>query len=241
MSGLRRCLLITIGLLAAAAALFATRASWGPAVGRHLDVGTRPEHADYALVLGGDVQSRPMAAAALYRHGYVRQVLLTNPPRHGDSPRAAEDYVELARRILLHEGVKPEDLRVLEGDVFTTMDEAHVVEPLLRSEPAARVVVVTNDFHTRRGVWSVQRRVPEAANRVLAFSAPVKGVTADNWWQSQVGITTYCGEYARLAFYYLRYGEGLLYVAAAGIAVGLTAMWWRSRRNRRLCAAATQA
>lgn len=224
--------IVAVGfVLLALVACYATRGAWGPAIARRLDVGTRPQRADYALVLGGDVQSRPLAAALLYRHGYVGKVLLTQVARHGDSPLAFDDYTALARRMLLHEGVKPEDVRVLDGEVRTTMDEAKLIEPILRAEPQARVVVVTNDFHTRRGVWAVKHRVPEAAERIFAFSAPVKGVTPDNWWQSQAGISIYCGEYARLGFYYLRYGEGAFVVAM--LLVGVGSLWMLARVWRR--------
>lgn len=228
---IRRGFFLLVAIACAATAAYVTRATWGPAVARHLDVGTRPEQADYALVLAGDVQTRPRATAALYRHGYVRQVLLTRPPRTDDSPQAGEDGTDLARRLLIHEGVKPDDVRVLDGDVRTTMDEAQVVEPLLKAEPQARLVVVTSDYHTRRGLWAVRHRVPETADRITAFSAPTQGVTPDNWWHSQTSIGTYCGEYARLMFYYVRYGEGAL--IAAMVMVGVGSLWMLLRVWRR--------
>lgn len=231
MTLLRRLFVLLGAVLLIAAIGYFTRTIWGPALARHLDVGTQPERVDYALILAGDPQTRPLAAAILYRHGYIGKVLLTKPPRHGDSPTAAEEFTELAQRILLHEGVKPEDIRILEGDVLTTIDEARVVASLIRSEPQAKFAVVTNDYHTRRGVWSVRRIVPEAAERIVAFSAPTEGVAAENWLHSQVGISTICGEYGRLAFYYLRYGEGAF--VAAMVLVGIGSLWMLGRVWRR--------
>jgi len=229
----RRAAYFIAGTIAVAAVSYAARGVWGPLVGRRLDVGGPPHRADYALVLAGDPQSRPIAAAYLYRYGYVAEILLTRPPRTTDDATTVEDGTERSRRLLERLGVKPTDIRVLEGPVRTTMDEAQVVAPLLRNEPQAKLVVVTSDYHTRRGLWSLRRAAPEAAERITAFSAPVENVRPDEWWQSQIGIAAYLGEYLRLAFYHLRYGDALLYAAILLTALGLARRYVRRRRTLR--------
>jgi uncharacterized SAM-binding protein YcdF (DUF218 family) len=183
------------------------------------------------LVAAGDAQTRPFAAALLYKYGYVRKVLLTRPPRDAGSALVAAEYDELARAVLEHEGVPAEDVEVLVGDVSSTMDEARLLAPRIRAEPQARFVLVTSDYHTRRLLWSVRRVAPEAADRLHAFAAPVEEINAANWWQTENGPTTYLSEYLRLAFYHVRYGNAGY--AAAGIALAFGTAFVARRYLRR--------
>jgi uncharacterized SAM-binding protein YcdF (DUF218 family) len=234
---IRRRYVIALLVLATAAIGFVTRQTWLPGVGRWLDVGEPPVPADYAFVAAGDEQSRPFAAALLYKYGYVRKILLTRPPRHAGSARVSKEYDELSRAVLVHQGVKPDDIRVLEGDVYSTMDEARLLAPLVRAEPQARFVVVTSDYHTRRTLWSVRHVTPEGADRLHAFAAPTDGVVPAEWWNTENGAATYLSEYLRLAFYHLRYGSAgwwIAFVVAAIVGAAVARRYlFRDLRTRR--------
>jgi len=65
--GWRRMLVIAAVGAAICFTLYCTSGWWLPAAGRWLDVGETPQASDYCLVLSGDYESRPFAAAALYR------------------------------------------------------------------------------------------------------------------------------------------------------------------------------
>lgn len=220
----------TLSLLAVLAAAYGFRDAWLPAMGRWLDVGERPVKADYGFVAAGDVDSRPFAAALLYKYGYVREILLTRPSRHAGSARETKEFDELARAILEHEGVPAERIRIMTGDVHSTMDEAALLAPLIRAEPKASFVLITSDYHTRRTNWAFRHVVPEAAERLHSFSAPVGGIRADHWWRTEAGPTTYVSEYLRLGFYYVRYGAAGYVVAS--IVLALVA-WKLARRYLR--------
>jgi uncharacterized SAM-binding protein YcdF (DUF218 family) len=219
---------VVVAVLFAAAWL--GRAAWLPAVGRGLNVGEAPRRADYALLLAGEPQTRPLAVALLYKHGYVKKILLTQPVRHPHALIAGFEYPEFTRRMLRHYGVPDEAVEVLPPEVASTYDEAVAAAPRLREHPQATCVVVTSDYHTRRGLWTLRRVVPEAAERVFAFAAPCDDVSADDWWQTEYGLSTYLREYLRLLFYYFRYGDALWIAAAVGVlSVAVRRAWKRSR------------
>jgi uncharacterized SAM-binding protein YcdF (DUF218 family) len=206
-------------VVAVGATAYATRERWLPGVARLLDVGGPPVRADYAFIASGDVQSRPYAAALLYKHGYVRKVLLTRPTRHAGSAKATAEFDALARAILEHVGVKPGDIELLPGNVATTMDEARLLATRLAREPQATCVVVTSDYHTRRTLWACRRAWAEGTEQLHAFSAPVDYYNAANWWRTPAGPTTCLSEYLRLGFYYVRYGTAAYWIAGIGAAL----------------------
>ncbi len=226
-TGRRR--IVAVAPAAIALAVYFAAGWWLPRAARLLDVGRRPMQADYALVLAGDDQSRPFGAAALYRAGYVRKVLLTRPSDRFLTAADEGDVNRTAKEVLRARGVAADDIVVLERVVESTFDEAQALEPILRREPQARIVVVTSDYHTRRARWVFQRTWPDLADRLQLFSLPTDGFSADDWWRSEAGAATYLKEYARFAFYVLRYGHGGYVVGA--LAVVLPAICLIRRRR----------
>src|SRR5262245_21891347 len=69
--------LIVMTLLALVATVWLAPERVLPSVGRFLDVSEPPRRVDYVLVLNGDPNARPFAAAALVKAGLAREVLLT--------------------------------------------------------------------------------------------------------------------------------------------------------------------
>ncbi len=69
MSLRRRLVIATLLLLLAFALAWAARFSILAAMGRWLDVAQRPRPAEYVMVLTGDGDTRPFAAAALIKAG----------------------------------------------------------------------------------------------------------------------------------------------------------------------------
>lgn len=228
----RRRRIIVAGIVVlGAAGIYATADRWLPYAARRLDVGERPVKADYALVLAGDDQSRPFGAAALYKAGYVGKVLLTHPSDRFLTPADEGDVNRTAKAILQARGVPAENIVVLDRIVESTFDEARALEPIVRREPQARFVVVTSDYHSRRARWIVRRTWPELGDRLHVFTVPTDGYSADDWWRSEAGLATYLKEYARCAFYGVRYGWGGYVLAGCVVAAVLLAAAVRRRKR----------
>jgi uncharacterized SAM-binding protein YcdF (DUF218 family) len=196
---LRRCLAAAFLLVAVGGVLYGVRASVLPCAARWLDVGERPAKADYVYVLGGDVNVRPLVAAAIFRAGLAKKILVSHvdfePGENGGILGPQHDRV---CKVLRLRGVPAEDIIVLGNRHRTTHDEAVSLAAWLSEAGVNRVIVVTNDFHTRRARWIFEQVFRERAATISFVSAPVDGFDANNWWQSEQGFTTIFGENIKL-------------------------------------------
>jgi uncharacterized SAM-binding protein YcdF (DUF218 family) len=122
---------------------------WFSKVWRSLLVIESPiSQADAILVLGGESQARPVAAAKLYREGVASKVFIIGTGDH-----------EANRRALLSGGV-PEDRITIEKESKSTLENADFAKPLLEAAGVRRVLLVTSSFHARRALATFQQRIP---------------------------------------------------------------------------------
>ncbi len=226
--------LIRWGLPVAILALVYFTRGWTlPLAGAWLDVGEKPQPAEYVVVLGGDVNSRPFVAAALVRAGLARVALVSHVAMLPDAPpRLLPPEDELARQILVLKGVPPDRIHRLGRDNRTTYDEARALAQFLRSAQPGRVLVPTSAFHTRRTRWVLRRILGDKADAVSMVSIPSETFRMESWWRSEEGFRTIIGENLKLAFYLVRYG-GPAVPTALGAAVAVGLMVWMLRRRRR--------
>ena len=192
-------------LLVVLTALWLARVPLLTATGRWLDASDSPAPADCAMVLGGDHDYRPMTAAALYKAGLARRILVASFRPRADA--LAEGYPpeeEVIRRVLAARGVPTEDVQILEGEADSTADEAAALARYLDTHSGLTVAIVTTDYHTRRSRWIFERRCAGKASALRFVSAPAHGFDASDWWRSERGFTAYLEEYAKLAVYWLR-------------------------------------
>jgi uncharacterized SAM-binding protein YcdF (DUF218 family) len=173
-----------------------------------LDVGEPPRPSDYALVLGGGLDTRPFVAAALVRRGLAKRVLVS----HSISSTEAQDGIlpaehELALRVLASWGVPREDAILLGHENATTYDEAKALAEFLQTSPQARIIVPTSEWHTRRTRWIFARMLGDRIRQISFFSIPTEEFHLETWWRSDEGFRTVVGENLKLAFYLVRYGR----------------------------------
>lgn len=235
----------TFAIAAIVAGLFClsyfTSGWWLPAAGHWLDVGQTPRPCDYCLVLSGDYESRPFAAAALCRRGFVRdQIWLTHtglPDTTADDSKESNDR---ARLILATLGIPASRVLELPGTCSSTFDEAVVLAQAMALHPAATVNVVTSNYHTRRARWIIRRTLGAAADRVRYVSVPTDYYDAGCWWKVETGFTTYTKEFSKNVFYLLWYGWGGVWIAGIAAAVTLYFIFLRARKKRSASPAALQ-
>lgn len=227
-----RCLVRWALPMAVVALAYLTRRWTLPLAATWLDVGQTPQPAEYVVVLGGDVNTRPFVAAALIRAGLARAALVSDVAILPDAPpRLFPPEEELARRILILKGVPPERIVRLGRDNRTTYDEARALAEFLRSAPPGRVLIPTSAFHTRRTRWVLRRILGEKADAISMVSIPPEMFHMEAWWRSDEGFRTVTGENLKLAFYLVRYG-GWGVPAAVGAAVLLAVIVWKLRSRR---------
>ena len=228
---IRHCSLVgTLLLLLAAVVPWATGFQLLPAMTRWLDVGERPQPADYVMVLTGDENTRPFAAAALIESGFAQRALVAGSAGQDDGailPRT-DDVV---RQVLLKRGVPETDITVLPGAAATTYDEARALAAFLCNHDNARVIVLTSDFHTRRSRWTFARALADRAGQVSIVSAPVDEFEPERWWRNETGFATIVAEYLKLGFYLTYYSHLGTWLAACS-SLTLIAVWARRRQTK---------
>lgn len=130
--------------------------------------------ADAIVVLGGESQARPVAAARLYREGVAARVFIIGTGDH-----------ETNRRALLKGGVPPDRITI-ETKSKTTLENAEFAKPLLEASGVRRALLVTSSFHARRALATFQQRIPDvefgiATSRISWWDTPPGRKQEDNW------------------------------------------------------------
>lgn len=170
------------------------------------------DHADAILVLSGSAvyKERTRKAAELYKQGVAPIVIVTN-----DGTRAGwlsgeqknPRYVELEQRELLANGVMPDSIVVLAGEVSGTDDEARAVISEIDARQIRSLLLVTSAYHTRRSLRTFEKIVAgkEVAIGVVAVPPGDRTPGAWYWYLTPRGWQTVAGEYVKIAVYWAYY------------------------------------
>lgn len=232
MSRRQRLLLMTALVLAIGISIYAARGIILTALGTWLDVSEKPRPADYVMILTGEENSRPYAASTLIRAGYARKVLVSNvyiSPAENNSS-VIPTVNEIIRRVVISRGVAAEDLITLPGSVESTFDEACSLAAFLKTNSDARVLIVTNHFHTRRARLIFFYVLGNLRN-ISFISAPMDGFQLATWWRTDMGFINVIAEYCKLSFYIIRYGYAG-YLLAGGAILFIFAVIYLRRRGK---------
>jgi len=128
-----------------------------------------------------------MEAAKLYRQGLAPTVWLTRSDEPGVSLKAmgisyvGEDFYNL--RVLVHEGVPPEAIHILEKPIVNTADEIRVISEEMK--PGSPVIIVTSKVHTRR-VRTLWRKLAGGRGEAIVRAASEDSSDPQHWWRNTV-------------------------------------------------------
>ncbi|HLX12771.1 MAG TPA: YdcF family protein [Bacteroidota bacterium] len=146
--------------------------------------------ADAIVVLSGNLPTRSLEAAKLYRNGYAKEIWLTHPNEkqvslkdpsiHGPS----EDVFNF--NVLRHEGVPAETIHVLKTPIVNTADELDVISAALKSREDDSVIIVTNKPHTRR-VYSLWNKYHSDEGQVIVHGVTNDPFSPSTWWKTATG------------------------------------------------------
>jgi uncharacterized SAM-binding protein YcdF (DUF218 family) len=160
--------------------------------------------ANAAVVLGGNVEVRPFAAADLYRRGLVNKILISQV----DDDRVVSlgivtNHTELNRQVLLKLGVPANAIEVFGVVNKNTMDEAVALRAWAERNDASTFIIPTEIFSARR-VQFIFRRVL-AAGKVEVLSLEPPQYTKDGWWKTDTGIIAFQNEILKYIYYRFKY------------------------------------
>jgi uncharacterized SAM-binding protein YcdF (DUF218 family) len=161
--------------------------------------------ADAVAVFGGGLDDRPSAAAAYYRQGLVKRVLLSNV---GTSPvenlGAVLSHVEANREVLVKLGVPNSSIETFGSGLSNTHEEALALRAWAERAGARSIIVPTEIFSARRVRWTLNRVFGnDAVIRVPALEPP--SYRSDSWWQHEEGTSNFQTEIMKYLFYRIRY------------------------------------
>lgn len=166
------------------------------------------QQADLILLLNGDLDTRPAAAAGLWKRGLAPRVAIAR----SESSRAVQmglvpNITDLAIEMLMRDGVPREavDEMPFPGGITSTRDEAQALKAWLRQHPASRILVVTNAIHTRRARWIFRKTLRDLDVELVFHAVPDRRYRVERWWENEHGFLGVYNEYLKLVYYHLRY------------------------------------
>jgi uncharacterized SAM-binding protein YcdF (DUF218 family) len=160
-------------------------------VGRWLVVEDPLVKSQAIVILSGAMPVRAIEAAKIYHQGYASEIWLTHSAEPGESleemniPFSGEDHYN--RLVLIHEGVPPEAIHILEPPIVNTADEIRVTAAALSRGNALgineTVIFVTTKAHTRRVhlLWS---RLAPSQGQAIVRAATGDPFDARHWWRT---------------------------------------------------------
>jgi uncharacterized SAM-binding protein YcdF (DUF218 family) len=84
--------------------------------------------ADAIIVLGGGLETRPFAAAALYKNGFATKILISNVrPGPAEKLGVVASHADQNRTVLLKLGIPAEAISGFGSDVTNTYEEARAL------------------------------------------------------------------------------------------------------------------
>jgi len=159
-------------------------------IGRWLVVEDQLEKARAIVVLSGSMPLRAIEAAKLYRDGYAPEIWLTHSTEPGKTLEGIgvafsgeEYYNEL---VLIHEGVPPQAIHVLEPPIVNTADEIKAAAAALTRGKGQAVILVTTKVHTRR-VRLLWQRLASGQGRAIVRAASADPFDSRHWWRTTSG------------------------------------------------------
>lgn len=163
--------------------------------------------AEYLIVAGGGADTRPFAAAALYRRKVAPAVLIfRHAPEVSNQPWLSLAHDEVNRRVLELEGVPAGAIVLLPDVVRSSWDEALGVRRFIGRSRPHRLIVVTSPEHTRRVRWLYGHVFKGTGVDIRTAAARHPRYDETNWWRDEQGTLAFLHEYFKLPFYWVHYG-----------------------------------
>jgi len=167
------------------------------------------QSADIIILPGGQIATRPPAAAQLFLEGHASRIFLlresANPLLHADTPGL--ERAEFVADYLKRTGVPRDKLILSKARPDSTWEEASQFTSWRRQQPEGQrpmsALLVTDAFHSRRARWCFQKQIPEM--EFLVISVPHRFYGSHNWWKTPQGVQDFRSEVGKWIAYRFGY------------------------------------
>ena len=162
--------------------------------------------ADAIICLSGDRETRNPECLRLWKEGYAERLFVTaEKPKNKEFNKLELSHLEFAQKVTkqMRLEVVWELLPSLTVGATSTFDEAADALAMAQKEGWKRIILVTDEFHTRRSLLAFKKVFEGSDIEVQVAGAPNELFSADNWWKSDRGIVAYFGETIKYPVYLL--------------------------------------
>jgi uncharacterized SAM-binding protein YcdF (DUF218 family) len=162
--------------------------------------------ANAVVVLGGGLETRPFAAAELWRRGLADKILVS----HGLEERAVSigaslPHSELNREVLLKLGVPAGVIETFGTTSRNTRDEAVALREWAKRNVASAFIIPSEIFSARRVRWIFRHEFSDTGVRIEVPSFESPEYTRWDWWKTERGLITFQNEFLKYIYYRLKY------------------------------------
>jgi uncharacterized SAM-binding protein YcdF (DUF218 family) len=164
-----------------------------------------PRAADAVVVLGGGLETRPVAAAAYYHRGLVNKVLIADAGLPLKLTGLIPSHAEVNRTVLIKLGVPDSAIGIFGKDLANTREEAMALRAWALRTHAGALIVPTEIFATRRVRWIMHHALEGTGTRVDVPQLDQREYAVHDWWRSERGIVDFQNEVLKYAYYRLKY------------------------------------
>jgi hypothetical protein len=162
--------------------------------------------ADAIICLSGDRETRTPECLRLWKNKFAPRLFVTQEkPKNKEFNQLELSHLEFAEAVTtrMKLDAKWELLPSLSDGATSTFDEAEDALALAKAEGWQRIILVTDEFHTRRSLLAFEKVFEGSEVEVQVAGAPNEVFGVDDWWISDRGILAYFGETIKYPIYLL--------------------------------------
>jgi uncharacterized SAM-binding protein YcdF (DUF218 family) len=157
--------------------------------------------ADAAAVLGGGHETRPAAAANLFKTGLVKHILVSTGETGGEKDSTAD------RDELIKLGIPPSAITQFGINPANTYGEARALALWANQNHTRRIIVPTEIFPSRRVQWIMRRELGKVGANVTVEALSPRSYDQNDWWKNRQGINNFRSEIIKYLYYRVAYSR----------------------------------
>ena len=170
------------------------------------EVDNAEKGADAIICLSGGKQTRVPKTLELWTEGYAPKVFLTDQKKMNRKFSHLEisnlDFAKEVSKIIKLD--LPWEIIPSKNDGATsTFDEAFDALSFAKENNWKRIIIVTDNFHTRRALHAFEKVFQGSGITIQVSGAENEIFSSENWWKSDRGILSYFSETIKFQNYFL--------------------------------------
>ena len=177
-----------------------------PGYARLFQKHTASKNADAIICLAGGRTTRVAESLRLWSECYSKKLFVTvERARNRQFSQLEISHLKFAQEAtkMMKLDAKWEILPSLTRGATSTFDEAEDALSYAKEKNWERIIIVTDEFHTRRAHYAFEKIFTNSGIKVEVAGASNEVFSTSNWWKSDVGILSYLGESIKFPIYLL--------------------------------------